>query len=207
MNKKELIEAIYEIELEMFINVHNVNGKASCQSEIDTFRIMRLSQIKTWPDNLLESYLCDLESAKNRGINLMSEKYARMMESTFPAEYEAIKDRLPMMSEEKKELVEKILSILMDWEAAIRSRYPFLDSRGRPLYAKQDSVLKTSFETYARGELSVYSMNTLALYLEHCQNMLAQGINDTEEVYKSTMLMYGFSSLAEAAEKFNIRNS
>lgn len=203
MLREELIEAIYEIELEMFVNVHNVNGKASCQSEINTFRIMRLSQFKTWPENLLESYLADLESAKSQGNNLMSEKYARMMESTFPQEYQEIKDRLPKMTGEKKELVDKLLHILMDWEADIRRRYPFLDRRGRPLYARQDSVMQTSFETYARGELSVYSIKTLNLYMEHCQNLLAQGINETEEVYQNTMRMYGFSSLEEAAEKYN----
>jgi len=203
MPRDELIEAIYEIELEMFVNVHNVNGKASCQSEIDTFRIMRLSQFKTWPENLLESYLSDLEAAKNQGTNLMSEKYARMMESTFPEEYQMIKDRLTTMTDEKKKLVDKLLPILMDWEVEIRHRYPFLDRRGRPLYAKQDSVLQTSFETYARGELSAYSINTLSCYLKHCENLLAQGINETEEVYQNTMRMYGFSSLEEAAEKYN----
>jgi len=203
MSKEELIEAIYEIELDMFINVHNVNGKAACQSEIDTFRIMRISQFKTWPDNLLESYLSDLESAKNQGINLMSEKYARMMESTFPEEYEKIKDRLPTMTDEKKKLVDKLMRILMDWESEIRQRYPFLGRRGRPLYSNQDSVMQTSYETYARGELSVYSVDTLSRYLGHCENLIAQGIKETEEVYKNMVQMYGYSSLEDAAEKLN----
>ena len=203
MRNEELIEAVYEIELEMFINVHNVNGKASCQSEIDTFRVMRFSHLKTWTEDLLVSYLSDLESARAQGSNLMSEKYARMMESTFPEEYEKIKDALPEMTDEKKKLVDKLMDILMDWESSIRHRYPFLDHRGRPLSVNQDSVMKTSFETYARGELSVYSTDTLRLYLAHCEKLVNQGINGTEEVYQNMVQMYGYSSLEAAAEKLN----
>ncbi len=203
MCKEELIEAVYAIELDMFENVHHVNGKALCQSERDIFRINRLSNLKTWPEEILGSYLYDLESAKALGFNLMSEKYARMMETTYAEEYEKIKDCIPVLTDEKKKLINKLTHILLDWESEIRHRYPFLDHRGRPLYSNQDSVVMTSFETYTRGELSVLSMNTLELYLNHCENRINQGINGSEEIYKNMIVMYGYASLEAAAEKFD----
>lgn len=203
MSKEELMEAVYAIELDMFENVHHVNGKDLCQSERDTFCIMRLSNLKTWPEELLASYLYDLESAKALGFNLMSEKYARMMESTYPEEYGKIKDCLPELTDAKKKRIEQLVHVLLDWESEIRHRYPFLDHRGRPLDSKQDSVVMTSFETYTRGELSVWSMNTLELYLNHCETLINQGINGSEEIYKNVVAMYGYPSLEAAAEKFD----
>lgn len=65
----------------------DVGGPASCQMRPDTFKIMRKSQAATWSDELLASYLEDLKTATREGRNIMTEKYARMMESTFPEEY------------------------------------------------------------------------------------------------------------------------
>lgn len=199
MGRNEAIEAIYAIELDMFQSVQDTNGKAPCQAETDTFRVMRLSLLQTWPEELLASYLYDLEFAKALGFNLMSEKYARMMESTHPEEYEKIKDDLPMMTEEKKLLVSQLTEIMLDWEKDIFSRYPFLANRGRPLDSKDDSAATTSFETYTRGELSTYSLNTLSIYHYYCQEAYRQGFNRSESVYEGMVKMYGFPSLKEAA--------
>lgn len=202
MNRTELIEAVYAIELDMFENVHHTNGRALCQSETDTFRIMRLSYLQTWPDELLSSYLYDLESAKALGFNLMSEKYARMMESSHPEEYEKIKDFLPVMTNEKRQIVNELTQILLAWEKEIFSRYPFLAHRGRPLDSQEDSAAATSFETYTRGELSTYSMITLNCYYALCDAMFQQGINGAEMVYENMVRMYGYLSLKDAAAHF-----
>lgn len=203
MRRNELIEAVYAIELDMFENVHHTNGRALCQSETDTFRIMRLSYLQTWPDELLASYLYDLESAKALGFNLMSEKYARMMESTHPEEYEKVKELLPAITDEKKQLVHELTQILLDWEKEIFARYPFLARRGRPLVTKQDTTAITSFETYTRGELSTLSMNTLSLLYAYCDGLIQQGGNGAEAVYENMIEMYGYASLKEAAEHFS----
>lgn len=202
MSRSEMIEAIYAIELDMFENVHNSNGRALCQSETNTFRINRLSYLQTWPDELLASYLYDLENAKTLGFNLMSEKYARMMESTHPENYEEIKDFLPDMTDERKQLVNELTGILLDWEKEIFGRYPFLARRGRPLSAQQDSAAFTSFETYTRGELSTYSLNTLDIYCNYCHALVRQGINGSEAIYENMVRMYGCASLKEAADRY-----
>ena len=94
MNKDELIDAIVQIEWPMFAGVNNEGGKAACQMDLATFRIMRISQYSAWGEELLESCLADLRAAQNQGRNLMTEKYARMMKTTFPDEYPAIEKSL-----------------------------------------------------------------------------------------------------------------
>lgn len=202
MREESLIEAVYDIELDMFDHVHRTNGKPLTPAETATFRIMRLSLLGTWPEELLVSYLHDLESAKDSGINLMAVKYGRMMEHTAPKEYERIKNCLPAITDEKRQLVEQLTTILMTWEAEIRNRFRFLDQRGRPLYAKQDPSAKTSFETYTRGELANASEKTLRLYLLFCESLMDRGDNGTEAIYRNMVQMYGYGSLEEAAEKY-----
>lgn len=85
--RDELMSEIIKLEWDMFSHVSNVGGPASCQMRPDTFKIMRKSQAATWSDELLASYLEDLKTATREGRNIMTEKYARMMESTFPEEY------------------------------------------------------------------------------------------------------------------------
>lgn len=70
MNKDELIDAIVQIEWPMFAGVNNEGGKAACQMDLATFRIMRISQYSAWGEELLESCLADLRAAQNQGRNL-----------------------------------------------------------------------------------------------------------------------------------------
>ncbi len=46
------IEKIINIEWDMFQNVHNIGGRASCQDDRRTFYIMRGSQFFCWNDIL-----------------------------------------------------------------------------------------------------------------------------------------------------------
>lgn len=85
-----LIDAIVEGEWEMFHSVNNVGGPAECQSQQNTFEIMRRAQFSTWGDKTLSCYLEDIKKAQIQGRNLMTEKYARMMAVTHPAEFEQI---------------------------------------------------------------------------------------------------------------------
>ncbi|MBQ7585345.1 MAG: DUF4125 family protein, partial [Desulfovibrionaceae bacterium] len=78
MDRNACLEAIVDLEWKMFSAVQNVGGRASCQNDPQTFRIMRLSQCATWDDALISSYLDDLKLATLEGRNLMTEKYARM---------------------------------------------------------------------------------------------------------------------------------
>ena len=79
-SRTQLVQDIINIEWDMFSNVHNTGGKASCQNDKDDFVIMRKSQFSIWGDDTLASYLADLVKAQQDRRNLMSEKYGFMME-------------------------------------------------------------------------------------------------------------------------------
>lgn len=94
-NKTDLVGKIVNAEWKMFAEVPNIGGKASCQEDYKTFEINRSSQSLSWSEATLESYLADLTRAGKHGRNLLTEKYARMMQSTSPVEYDAIKHLIP----------------------------------------------------------------------------------------------------------------
>lgn len=196
--KESSISTIIDLEWEMFSNVSNVGGPASCQLDPKTFGIMRRSQIAAWPEELLKSYLDDLTAARREGRNLMSEKYARMMESTFPAEYREIADRLPRIDQATLALIEDIVSVNIGWKQEMADRYPVLNGKGRPIHTKDDTHHVTSFETYFRGELKTYSPKTIRLFHEHIKSQKKNGVNEAELNLLNQVKGYGYTSLAEA---------
>jgi len=200
--RKDIINKLLEIEWDMFDSVSNIGGKASCQRNQDAFRIMRSSQFASWSDDVLASYLDDLTSAKKQGRNLMSEKYARMMEKTSPLEYSKIADLLPAVSEKKLELINKIIKNLLEWQLEISGKYPFIIAGGGSIYASSNNNKdKTSMETYLKGELSTYSFNTLSLYYKDIMYNKLNNINPAEKTLLYMVKSYGWGSLEEANDK------
>ena len=143
--RDELMSEIIKLEWDMFSHVSNVGGPASCQLRPDTIKIMRKSQAATWSDELLASYLEDLKTATREGRNIMTEKYARMMESTFPEEYRKLAASLPPVDKESLQKIEEIVAINVGWKAELFDRYPRLSGKGRPLRTSEDSTGETSF--------------------------------------------------------------
>jgi hypothetical protein len=206
MSKKEdLVSKIIEREWDMFQNVNNIGGKASCQQNYQTFEMMRYSQAMSWSDDTLESYLEDLQDAQKNERNLLTEKYARMMESTSPLEYVQIEGLLPPLDPEVLEIIDQIVTIMINWEEEVIDKYPYVARRGRPLRSSEDTLFATSIETYLRSELSTYSLKTLKLYLENVLNQKAENINGSELIHINTVKRYGYKSLEEANEKLKPR--
>ena len=81
----DLVEEVIRREWDQFQRTENEGGRASCQGNWPMFHQMRASQFMTWPEDLLRSYLDDLDEANRVGRNLVTEKYARMMASTASA--------------------------------------------------------------------------------------------------------------------------
>ena len=148
MKKEEIINEILEREWNFFTNVNNVGGRASCQDNKIEFIIMRKSQWETLPEEILESYLEDLREAERKKINIVVEKYARMMEFSSPIEYEVIKHQLYEISQNKKEIADKIVKIYLNWEQEVMDKYPKISKCGRPLYSTADTLEVTSIETF-----------------------------------------------------------
>ena len=196
-----IIEQIVEMEWEMFQNVRNTGGRAACQDDFETFDVMRKSQFLIWDLPLLESYWQDLQEGKAQGRNLVMEKYAYMMESTAPKEYEAIATGLPKISEEKQAMVEQIVAIQVGWREEFAEKYPHLSVQARIIHTSEDTLYDISFETYLRGELKTYSMQTLVLYGRRIVAFVQEQKNMTEEIMRYTTAFYGYKTLEDAEIK------
>lgn len=206
MNRKEsLVDAVVSGEWQMFQNVPNAGGRASCQEDPRTFGIMRAAQLASWSEDLLESYLEDLKDAARASRNLLTEKYGHMMQSTAPAEYARIEHLLPPVAPRARELIAQIAAIVIDWDLALSRKYPNVTMRGRPLFSSQDRPQVTSIETYLKGELATYSVKTLEIYLHHVEQQRAAGVNGSEITLAHTTRQYGYASLEEANERLGRR--
>jgi hypothetical protein len=203
--REELSAAIIDTEWKIFQDVPNMGGKASCQEDFNTFQKMRSSQVASWSEATLKSYLSDLREAENEERNLFTEKYARMMQTTWPLEYERIKHMLPQVDPRANEYIEQIVQAVLKWEKELVEKYPYILKRGRPLSSHEDAPGITSINTYLRGELATYSLNTLALYLANVRQQQSEGINGSAITLADMMRQYGFRSLEEANEKLKTR--
>lgn len=190
-----MIDKIIAIEWEMFNNVRNINGRASCQDDWETFEIMRKSQFMCWSEKTCLSYLEDLEVAKAIGRNLIQEKYAYMMATTDPKAYQEIQPLLPVIEKDRQALIDGVVAIEVEMTESFYAQYPILKTRARPIHTSQDRIDETSSETYLRAELATYSPNTLISYIQDVLTMVENGINLIEQTVQNELIMYGYHSL------------
>jgi len=120
-----------------------------------------------WSEATLESYLSDLEEAKEAGRNLMTEKYARM------------ENLITSLDPEVPPLLDKIVEAECKWVEELLQKYPGT-KLARPIYSWQDTPYATSSETYSRGELATYSKRTLELYWADTLDMQSKELNRIE---------------------------
>ena len=198
--REALIDEVIEREWEQFQYVQNEGGRADCQDDHETFVIMRKSQFMNWTQELLESYRQDLIEAEAAHWNLLTEKYARMMESTAPERYAELADILPKRSKERIQMQEEMIAQQIRWEEDFAARFPGVASTGRVIHTSEDTPLDTSIETYARGEISTYSDRTVGLLKKLYDQMAADHENLSEKTLRNMTALYGYESL-EAAEE------
>lgn len=192
--------SIAKAEFEAFDKVQNEGGRASCQNNWPTFKVMRMSQYMTWTEDMLLQYLYEFKTNYAKGRNMIEEKYARMMESTAPLEYARFADKLPPISDEKKAIMEQIIALQVKWMEEFAAEYPKLAGNARIIHTTDDLPYDTSYETYLRGELGTYSDRMLDMYgryiVEHAQN----GKNVAREIMENTIHFYGYKDFKAANE-------
>ncbi len=196
-----LVEEIVKLEFAAFDKVRNVGGRASCQDDWFTFSIMRKSQYLTWNRTMLMQYLYDFQREFSSGHNLIEEKYGRMMESTAPEEYHRIKHHFPVISEQKKAIIEAIVQLQVGWMEEFEQHYPTLAGNARSVHTREDSRYNTSYETYLRGEISTYSDKMLELYGRYVVEYATMNKNLTYAIMEHSAKMYGYHSLEEAEDQ------
>lgn len=192
---------IAKAEFEAFDKVRNEGGRASCQNNWPTFKVMRMSQYMTWPEDMLLQYLYEFRSNAAAGRNMIEEKYARMMESTNPEEYAQFADRLPPVSAEKQAVIEGIVGVQVTWMEEFAQKYPALAGNARSIHTAEDLPEDTSYETYLRGELGTYSDRMLELYGQYIVAHAQAGKNVAAEIMENTVHFYGYKDLETANKK------
>ncbi len=195
---EELAEKIAHTEFEAFDKVKNQGGRADCQDDWFTFSIMRKSQYLTWNRSMLVQYLYDFTREYARGHNLVEEKYGRMMESTAPAEYERIKLYFPLLSQEKKQIIEEIVGLQVKWMEEFAVKFPKLAGNARSIHTYEDHLFNTSYETYLRGEISTYSDKMLELYGRYIVEYVQAEKNPARDIMEHSVRLYGYEGLDEA---------
>jgi hypothetical protein len=178
MEKKELISEVVELEIEMFLAVQS-REPAPCQQDPEGFRFHRSVTFSIWTSAMLESYRTHLLEAKDEGINLITNKYARM------------ENLIPPQS--KSPYIDKIVAMQTAWNRETEAKYPNLHRRARPV--STDSSNATSFATYLRGELETYGNATLELYYELLKDYEVKGKNPVEETWENMAIAAGHQCL------------
>lgn len=192
-------ERIVRHEWDQFQRVNNEGGRANCQGNWPTFHQMRVSQFLTWPLQLQQSYMRDLDDADREGRNLLTEKYARMMQSTEPERYKReLEPVLPVLSADRIARQERVIATQVQWAREFRQAWPKLGVAMRVLTTAEDEIDNTSFETYLRGELCTYSDTTFNLYESMIAELVQRHCNLTEATLLATVRLGGFANLAEA---------
>lgn len=195
--KEELINKIIQAEWEMFQNTTNVGGRAWCQDDQRQFIGNRRAQFENWDERTLQLYFKDLQEAEEKNENLVALKYAYMMETTSPDEYLLLKDRLPEIDAEKRKLIDCMAEMTAFWCEQFAAVYPNLARRGRPPRSASDAVGVTSAQTYCRGELSTYSLETLKSLFAVYQRCEEEQVNLFEKSVENEMRFLIGKSLEE----------
>ena len=200
--KEQLVFEITQLEWDMFQHVYNTGGRASCQDNPDTFFKMRMSQWLVYSEEILESYKADCVKAIENGDNLLWQKYARMMETTYPEEYENVKRYLFEISAESREKIEELVKIHMEWDSLVAKAYPHIRKRGRVATTGEDNPLAgSSMESYLRCELMSYSEKTRDLIYQETKEAYARGENLVWDMIANETRFYGYATLEEAEKK------
>ena len=199
--KLEKVEKIINLEWQMFQKVENIGGRADCQSDFDTFYIMRRSQYVNWIDVMLDCWIYYLEKSETEGSNMLSEKYASKMQYTNLHYYNKhLKPVLPATPVRVFRLINEIVEQMITWEEEFAAKYPLVSGTGRPIRSDEDYKGQTSLESYARGELETYPEELLIMYRDYIKELASKGESLAEKNQLTMVNLFGYDTIQEAED-------
>ncbi len=177
-DKWAIIDAIVDLELQMFQSVNALPGEGkACQERPDTFKIMRWMHHSVLTPATLTSYLEDLQVAVEQERNLVTEKYARM------------EGQIPQLKDNPR--IYQIAEIECAWMKELRHRFP---------HTIQGN--DNSFRNYLICELETYSDETLERLWGDIQEAQVRNLNLPELRYRNLFRRMGYKSLEEVEQKY-----
>ena len=179
--RERFMQEILDLEWDMFRSVNSA-APASCQENPETFRKVRSSIFQLWPRKLLAAYLIELTTAKRRGRNLFTEKYARM------------DNLIPPIN--TNPAIDKIVAIEAQWQQEISDLYPALYARSCRQTGQDDGGM--DFSVYLRSELETYGDTALEIYYEWVELARRAGMNYSLTMLNNLVMNSGFDSLDDA---------
>jgi hypothetical protein len=185
MDKESLIGEIIEVEKKMFLAV-NTEEDCTCQDNVEGFTFHRKVQFISWDEISLSQYLNHIIKSWEKGINLMTIKYARMEGQIDPYSTNS--------------LIPKIVEQRLIWQQEMIQKYPKFMAQGRPLTEDNPEQNIRSFVTYLACELETYSDETLESLEKHQQKHRENGINLSFVSYDYMVKTLGYENL-EHTEK------
>ena len=198
IEKEQLSYKIAELEFKAFDKVQNEGARANCQDDWETFSIMRVSQYLTWTVPMLRQYFSDFKTAFENGRNLITEKYARMMQSTAPEKYAELENKLPEIEADTLNICNAVCSIQVGFMEEFSEKFPKLSANARIIHTSEDTEYSTSYETYLRGELLTYSREMLGMYGQFIVSLCKSGKNLAYMTMQNTVRFYGYKSVEDA---------
>lgn len=163
-DREELIAEIVEAEWKQADN----SGQ-----DWNTFYIMRKSLYLTWPDELLASYLRDLNDSV-KGTK---------------------------QSEKQRLIAEELIQIQTDWAEKFAKKYPKMTATIATVYVKEGDNPTDCYAAYLRGEIRAYSEKTFVLYGKFITDVAQAGENLVYDIMNYTARLYGYVDVADAEQR------
>ena len=200
MATAELVEMVQNREDEdFFIGLQSKLTHFTTEQMGNTLSRLRHAELRTWPVDLLESYLEDLNRAIEYRDSLTVMRASYMYGSSiggFAGGSEFY------MQKEKVEQVNFIMKVSLIWETQSRTVLPRLTRNMPAILSEEDSDNGDfiSYETRLHSELLTYSYKTLSIYAAHVADCWINKQNANFEVYNQAARDLGYSCAAEAEQ-------
>lgn len=197
------------IEKEWAMNCAIMSGAGNeGPSDLQTaqFKIQRESQFKTWPEQILFSYLNDLSVAEAEGRNLHMEKSIWMINLIDEDRFDKLIAMMPAsvapeeLSPSRRGRIRNSASIHAEWAQEFAQKYPAIASKGRAASVQEGTANEPSVEAYIFGELCSYSDFTEQMFSQFVYDCMRDGRNLYLEIQENMAKALGYESL-EAMEE------